>query len=462
MLRVLARLALEPRRDEGPQERPHERDQDEPAHELREGELPAQQQPQHQAELPHEVGGGELEGQRGRRRGASGEQGARDGDRRVGARRGRGAEAGRASDGPDTLAAEPALDAGAWHPGLHDRRDREAQDERPPHLVRHQGGVGQPLGNLVDHVSHRGSEYTPRVSRKFCGFRGDSRKRSTGIPFRSRPKGRRGRRDRGADPMGPASWSSMCCRWWVSPRRARRVGPPAWPASRSTSRTPSRCPAPKRGGPPMTPIDLRIEELRPGVMWAVLEGELDSANAYVVDSQLRRVEERRPRVLMIDLRGLSFLDSTGLARLLAAHRRAKRGGWRLVLIRGCSAVQRVLALSGLRERFEIVASPDVPCPRWLPTEPCCAPPPPRSRRSWRPRPGARRPPRRSRRADSRNSRSSRGLRARQGFYDHPLRGAGGRCAAPALVRPDLERVHPRPQQGRGGLERRRRPAQAPA
>jgi stage II sporulation protein AA (anti-sigma F factor antagonist) len=116
----------------------------------------------------------------------------------------------------------------------------------------------------------------------------------------------------------------------------------------------------------MTPLDLQIEELRPGVMWAALAGELDSANAYVVDSQLRRAEEHGPSVLLIDLRGLSFMDSTGLARLLAAHRRAKRGGWRLVLVRGCSAVQRVLTMSGLRERFEIVASPRVPLPAMAP------------------------------------------------------------------------------------------------
>jgi anti-sigma B factor antagonist len=116
----------------------------------------------------------------------------------------------------------------------------------------------------------------------------------------------------------------------------------------------------------VTPLELRIEELRPGVMWATLQGELDSANAYVVDSQLRRAEERRPSVLMIDLRGLAFMDSTGLARLLAAHRRAKRGGWRLVLVRGCSAVQRVLTMSGLRERFEIIPSPGVPLPALAP------------------------------------------------------------------------------------------------
>jgi len=116
----------------------------------------------------------------------------------------------------------------------------------------------------------------------------------------------------------------------------------------------------------MTPLDLRIEELRPGVMWAALQGELDSANAYVLDSQLRRAEEHGPAVLIVDLRGLSFMDSTGLARLLAAHRRAKRGGWRLVLIRGRAAVQRVLAMSGLRERFEIVGGPGVPLPALAP------------------------------------------------------------------------------------------------
>lgn len=116
----------------------------------------------------------------------------------------------------------------------------------------------------------------------------------------------------------------------------------------------------------MTPLDLHIEELRPGVMWASLQGELDAANAYVVDSQLRRAEEHAPAVLIVDLRGLAFMDSTGLARLLAAHRRAKRGGWRLVLVRGRAAVQRVLAMSGLRERFEIVASPGVPLPAHAP------------------------------------------------------------------------------------------------
>src|SRR4051812_7529355 len=46
-------------------------------------------------------------------------------------------------------ARERRLDALARHPGLHDRRDREAQHERPPHLPRHQEGVLQAVQNRV-------------------------------------------------------------------------------------------------------------------------------------------------------------------------------------------------------------------------------------------------------------------------------------------------------------------------
>jgi anti-anti-sigma factor len=58
---------------------------------------------------------------------------------------------------------------------------------------------------------------------------------------------------------------------------------------------------------------------------------------------------------VLDLRGLSFLDSCGLARLLAARRRARRERRRLLLIRGGTAVQRLLALTAVGEHFETVS-----------------------------------------------------------------------------------------------------------
>jgi anti-sigma B factor antagonist len=61
---------------------------------------------------------------------------------------------------------------------------------------------------------------------------------------------------------------------------------------------------------------------------------------------------------VLDLRGLSFLDSCGLARLLAARRRARREKRRLLLVRGSAAVQRLFAITAVTEHFETV--PDVP------------------------------------------------------------------------------------------------------
>jgi anti-anti-sigma factor len=103
---------------------------------------------------------------------------------------------------------------------------------------------------------------------------------------------------------------------------------------------------------------LTIEEYEPGAVRFGLRGELDLAHAYTFDEELRRVEEERPARVVIDLRELTFLDSCGLARLLAARRRARRLGHRLLLVRGPAAIQRLFALAAVDEAFEMVA--DVP------------------------------------------------------------------------------------------------------
>ena len=64
LARVLAGLLLELRADEQPQQHRHQHDHHDPADVLGERELPADQHPQHQPELPHEVGRGELERER--------------------------------------------------------------------------------------------------------------------------------------------------------------------------------------------------------------------------------------------------------------------------------------------------------------------------------------------------------------------------------------------------------------
>ena len=51
-------------------------------------------------------------------------------------------------------------------------------------------------------------------------------------------------------------------------------------------------------------------------------GELDHHRAREVMEELdRRIDESRPRELTLDLSGLTFTDSSGIAVLLRAHRR---------------------------------------------------------------------------------------------------------------------------------------------
>ncbi len=105
----------------------------------------------------------------------------------------------------------------------------------------------------------------------------------------------------------------------------------------------------------MRGFGLTIEPLADGAVRVALRGELDLEHAYTFDEELKRLEGTRPSCLVLDLRGLTFLDSCGLARLLAARRRARREKRRVLLVRGTPAVQRLLAITAVGDHFEMVS-----------------------------------------------------------------------------------------------------------
>ena len=109
----------------------------------------------------------------------------------------------------------------------------------------------------------------------------------------------------------------------------------------------------------MKGLALTIEPLGEKAVRIGLRGELDFEHAYTFDEELRRVEALDVRCICLDLRELTFLDSCGLARLVAARRRALKAGRRLVLVRGSANVQRVFQLTAVDEAFEIVNAPEL-------------------------------------------------------------------------------------------------------
>jgi anti-anti-sigma factor len=74
-----------------------------------------------------------------------------------------------------------------------------------------------------------------------------------------------------------------------------------------------------------------------------IRGDLDLQVVDRVADALARIESEEPDLLVIDLSGLSFMDSSGMALIAAAHIRAVDAGRRFAI---------VIPPAGVRQAFE--------------------------------------------------------------------------------------------------------------
>jgi anti-sigma B factor antagonist len=103
----------------------------------------------------------------------------------------------------------------------------------------------------------------------------------------------------------------------------------------------------------VTILDVNTEE-REELVRIALRGELDLSTVEKVESELDQAEARQPPVIVLDMSGLTFLDSTGLRLVVTADERAREDGRRLVIVRGPDSVNRVFTITRLGERLDIV------------------------------------------------------------------------------------------------------------
>jgi anti-anti-sigma factor len=82
-----------------------------------------------------------------------------------------------------------------------------------------------------------------------------------------------------------------------------------------------------------------------------LAGELDMSTVPILEERLRDALAHGGRRLVVDLRGLDFMDSTGLTLLVRWGRGAEQDGYELELVRGEPRVHRLFELTGLDSRF---------------------------------------------------------------------------------------------------------------
>lgn len=104
----------------------------------------------------------------------------------------------------------------------------------------------------------------------------------------------------------------------------------------------------------MTDEPLSIRCSRDGDTQRVLAvGELDIATVGSLEKAVLDVEDGAT-VIVLDLSGLTFMDSTGLRLMVDLTERYGGEPNRLQVIAGSPAVERLLDIAGLRDRLPLV------------------------------------------------------------------------------------------------------------
>src|SRR5215210_1012842 len=97
-------------------------------------------------------------------------------------------------------------------------------------------------------------------------------------------------------------------------------------------------------------LDVRVDR-EDGRMRLSLFGELDIGHKERFEAGMKEAHKDGHDALVLDLSGVSFIDSTGLGLLISAWHESKRRGLELeVLVGNAAQVRRTLSLTGI-DRF---------------------------------------------------------------------------------------------------------------
>ena len=92
----------------------------------------------------------------------------------------------------------------------------------------------------------------------------------------------------------------------------------------------------------------------PGAAEVVLSGELDIATLDDAERQVEEAAATAPPLLVIDLSGLTFVDSSGVRLVLLADDRARAAGRRLAVRLGTGHALRVFQALGLLDKIDVL------------------------------------------------------------------------------------------------------------
>jgi anti-sigma B factor antagonist len=89
-----------------------------------------------------------------------------------------------------------------------------------------------------------------------------------------------------------------------------------------------------------------------------LEGELDMASSTLLHEVLARANDEGSSTVVLDLRGVRFLDSAGLRAIFRARKAVRERGQQFAVTPGSAQVQRLLSITHLDEHLHTIDGPD--------------------------------------------------------------------------------------------------------
>jgi anti-sigma B factor antagonist len=102
------------------------------------------------------------------------------------------------------------------------------------------------------------------------------------------------------------------------------------------------------------PLTIRSER-RDGTHLVEASGEVDLAVKDLLDEEMQRAEATDAPTILLDLKGLEFIDCTGIRLLLRIRARSLSDGDRLRIRRTPRHVHRLIRLAGVEEMLPLVA-----------------------------------------------------------------------------------------------------------
>jgi anti-sigma B factor antagonist len=89
----------------------------------------------------------------------------------------------------------------------------------------------------------------------------------------------------------------------------------------------------------------------------VPRGEVDLATVGLVHARLEELHAAGFRLLVLDLREIAFIDSSGIEMIVTWDSYARQNGITFGLIEGPPAIQRIFEVAGLLERLPFAPDP---------------------------------------------------------------------------------------------------------